>query len=562
MRITIYSFLLGAGILLNANFIFCQQLDHKTLESSIQQVVNKVSGATVAVTSYDSVGGNKKGPTFSAVVVNPEGYILTAAHAASANQIYQVAFPDGKEVLAIGLGSIKDIDAAIIKILPAGNWPYAEMGWSSTLLPYQPCISMGYPANMRQTGHPLVRFGYVTESPLNPGFLCNTALMEPGDSGGPLFDLNGRVIGIHSRIAQSMDANFEVPVDEFRKYWDKLIKAEIYYSAKRLDSQKIESAPAQYLGKSIPALENLHENFPSLLSTVGSTYLTISSRIKGEENSALGTLIAMANDNVQNNSYIISKSSIVGDDSIFVSWKTKSFSAKVIARDSSNDLVLLSIPSKLTGGINILSGSFAKEKYNSAGKFLLSPGTNYSTARVSVLSTPAISFIPAGWNSYLGVTTVANKNALRIEKIEPGSAARFSKLKTGDRIVSINGVKVSTSEELDWEISTYQPLTSILLKGKRHGFGFSKRIPLKARRSQTAPEHLGEQFEGGKSMRRDGFRKTFIHDARLFPSECGGPVFDAEGQFIGINIARVCRTSSIGIPAEVVKNFVRAALKI
>jgi serine protease Do len=561
MRITIYSFFLGAGILLNTNFLFSQQLDYKTLESSIQQVVNKVSVATVAVTSYDSVKESKKGPTFSAVVVNPEGYILTAAHAASANQTYQVVFPDGKKVMAIGLGSIKDIDAAIIKILPAGNWPHAEMGWSSTLVPFQPCISMGYPANMRQTGHPLVRFGYVTESPLNPGYLCNTALMEPGDSGGPLFDMNGRVIGIHSRIAQSMDANFEVPVDAFRKYWNKLIKAEIYYSAKSLDTQKIEPTPVQYLGKSIPALENFHENFSALLSAVESTSLNITSKLKGEENSALGTLISIEKEGISNSSYLISKSSIVGDDSIFVSWKKKTFPAKVIKRDSLNDLVLLEIPSKLTGGVNIISGSFDKEKYSSAGKFLVSPGTNYATARVSVLSTPAISYIP-GWNSWFGAFTVEYKNALTIKKLETGSAAMFAKLKKGDRIVSINGVKVKTSEELDWEISTYKPLTNIRLKGKRHGFGFTKNIELKALRVQTAPEHLGEQFEGGKSLRKDGFRKTFIHDARLYPSECGGPVFDAEGNFIGINIARVCRTSSIGIPAEQVRIFVKAALKI
>jgi serine protease Do len=561
MRITIYSFLLGAGLLLNANLLFSQQLDYKKLESSIQQVVNKVSVATVAVTSYDSVTGNKKGPTFSAVVVSPEGYILTAAHAANPNQTYQVVFPDGKKVMAIGLGSMKDNDAAIIKILPAGNWPYAEMGWSSTLIPFQPCISMGYPANMRQTGHPLVRFGYVTESPLNPGFLCNTALMEPGDSGGPLFDMNGRVIGIHSRIAQSMDANFEVPVDIFRKYWNNLIKAEFYLFSKSVDTQKIASMPAQYLGTSIPALENLHESFSPLLSTIESSCLNIASKRKGIENSALGTLISTPNNAAQNQSYIISKSSIVGDDSIFVSWKKRSFSAKVIARDSSNDLVLLAIPSQLTGGIQ-LSGSYAKERYSSAGKFLLSPGTNYASARVSVLGSPAISFIPAGWNSWLGVITTEKKNAVTIQQVEPGSAAKFSKLKAGDRILSINGVTVNTNEELDWEISTYPPQTTIRLKGKRHGFGFTRKITLKGRRPQTTPEHLGEQFEGGKSLRRDGFRKTFIHDARLLPSECGGPVFDAEGHFIGVNIARVSRTSSIGIPAEQIRIFVQAALKI
>jgi serine protease Do len=47
-----------------------------------------------------------------------------------------------------------------------------------------------------------------------------------GDSGGPLFDLGGKVIGIHSRIGGSLASNMHVPVDTYRDTWDKLVAKE------------------------------------------------------------------------------------------------------------------------------------------------------------------------------------------------------------------------------------------------------------------------------------------------------------------------------------------------
>jgi S1-C subfamily serine protease len=51
-----------------------------------------------------------------------------------------------------------------------------------------------------------------------------------GDSGGPLFDMNGRIIGIHSRIGNSLAANVHVPVSTYRDHWDRLVKGEAWGS--------------------------------------------------------------------------------------------------------------------------------------------------------------------------------------------------------------------------------------------------------------------------------------------------------------------------------------------
>jgi serine protease Do len=67
---------------------------------------------------------------------------------------------------------------------------------------------------------------------------------------------------------------------------------------------------------------------------------------------------------------------------------------------------------------------------------------------------------------------------------------------------------------------------------------------------QKLTEHMSDHFAGGNSNRKDGFTNVFAHDARIMPDECGGPVPNAADGFLGINIARPGRTSTIAIPAE------------
>lgn len=79
--------------------------------------------------------------------------------------------------------------------------PYAQMGESKSLVKNQPCLSISYPSGQRARLAPVVRFGHLVRDGGGTKMLQSTALMEPGDSGGPLFDLNGRVVGIHSRTS-------------------------------------------------------------------------------------------------------------------------------------------------------------------------------------------------------------------------------------------------------------------------------------------------------------------------------------------------------------------------
>lgn len=129
--------------------------------------------------------------------------------------------------------------------------------------------------------------------------------------------------------------------------------------------------------------------------------------------------------------------------------------------------------------------------------------------------------------------------------------------------MSIDGVKIRTIENFGWAIASRKPSTIIRYKGKRHGIGYTRKIVIRGKAFlNLGMVHVADQFEAGINSRSEGFEKVFIHDAKLYPSECGGPVFDSEGRFMGINIARTCRVSSVAIPAEEVRGFVKNALKL
>ena len=87
----------------------------------------------------------------------------------------------------------------------------------------------------------MLRVGRILESTDN--VVRTDCTLVGGDSGGPLFDLDGKVIGIHSRIGFTILSNFHVPVTTFRDTWDRLAKGDEWASTK-LASRKIASNAA------------------------------------------------------------------------------------------------------------------------------------------------------------------------------------------------------------------------------------------------------------------------------------------------------------------------------
>ncbi|MGA0040252.1 MAG: S1C family serine protease [Pirellulales bacterium] len=189
--------------------------DLQSLQTEVLKTIDRVRPAVVNISG--------RGSGFSGVIVSAEGHVLSAGHAVSPGARYRLTLPDGRQLRGIGKGSNPRTDAALIQISdPPADLPYVSMGDSAALVTNQPCFGLSYPGGPKASNEPVARFGRVVRSRSSRGMLQSSVLMEPGDSGGPLFDLNGCVIGIHSRIGRSMDRNYEVPIDVFRACWNEL----------------------------------------------------------------------------------------------------------------------------------------------------------------------------------------------------------------------------------------------------------------------------------------------------------------------------------------------------
>lgn len=543
-------------------FAQVNRVDIKKLGRDIQQVVRKVYQASVLITPYDPSKDIALPGAFSGVVIDTAGIILSAAHAVKPDQLYQVNFADGKKRFARGLGRIVSNDAAMLKIVDKGTWVYAPMGWSSTLQKGTPCISIAYPGTV-EAKTPTIRFGYVAEAESKNGFMRSTCLMEPGDSGGPLFDMKGRVIGLHSRVELSLDDNFEIPVDTYRKYWNALMDPQSYTS---LPTENTLASPTSNSDLKVMAgITQLNDNLSkALINQLGTACVKIKSPYKGKgiPIHVLGTLIKpdglSASGNWKNKSFIVTKSSMISNVVSVEVAANKEVPAQIIARDVANDLVLLTIDQPLNEGIKLSSISNDVVQFSDLGKSLVSPVADDKMV-FSILGNTQLNIKKVPSTAYIGLNTKLSDGKVTVASLMPGGPASKAKISLGDELLSINGKPVHGESDLREEIESYISNDTVNLAFSRNGVREEKRVAVKMNQSGLEM-HIAYRFLDGRSERYSGFNNIIIHDGRLKPAEYGGPLFDANGKFYGINIARLSRTSSLTIPAEVIRNFVKGEL--
>lgn len=210
----------------------------KSLQSTVKGVVDKCTPATVAVLYGSSAG--------SGVIVNEDGLVLTAAHVIrdyeapkkgslegkavpfKAGSIVQIMLPDGKKVEGKTLGINEGMDSGMVQITDKGpnngKWPFMPIAKSGDTQKGQWVVSLGHPNGPKDGRSPVARLGRIQGS--TKSVLRTDCTLVGGDSGGPLFDLKGNVIGIHSRIGLPISQNLHVQSDQFKNDWDKLVAGE------------------------------------------------------------------------------------------------------------------------------------------------------------------------------------------------------------------------------------------------------------------------------------------------------------------------------------------------
>ena len=188
----------------------------RELQAKVQKVVKTRTAATVSLVS------TRNGASGSGIIVSADGLILTAAHVIAGSAEMTVIFPDGRQAKAEVLGANFTRDAAMARLVGEETWPFAEIGDSKDLAVGDFVVAMGHPKGYDPTRRPPVRFGRVmTKGGLD--FVTTDCTLIGGDSGGPLFDLEGRVVGIHSNIGPDRQINNHAGLAGFKSSWDQML---------------------------------------------------------------------------------------------------------------------------------------------------------------------------------------------------------------------------------------------------------------------------------------------------------------------------------------------------
>ena len=155
----------------------------------------------------------------SGFIIDASGYVLTNAHVIAEMARIVIKLKDGSEYTATIVGSDRHTDIALLKIDADAPLPTVQIGNSDTVKVGQWVAAVGSPYGLDQT----VTAGIISALRRRlPGdryvpFIQTDAAVNPGNSGGPLMDLDGNVIGINSQIVSPVQAyvgaSFAIPIN-------------------------------------------------------------------------------------------------------------------------------------------------------------------------------------------------------------------------------------------------------------------------------------------------------------------------------------------------------------
>jgi serine protease DegQ len=194
--------------------------------STAERVYSLIAPSVVLITTREATESESDEGVGSGVVLDQSGNILTSLHVVQGASEIEVIFADGTRSKATVAGTLGDKDIAVLKTeAPPPNLVPATLGSPATLQVGDEAIVVGNPFGLRHTVTAGVISGLDrsfklpnTEEPID-GLIQFDAAANPGNSGGPVLNRAGEVVGIVTALANPTDQRvfigigFAVPID-------------------------------------------------------------------------------------------------------------------------------------------------------------------------------------------------------------------------------------------------------------------------------------------------------------------------------------------------------------
>ncbi len=460
----------------------------------------------------------------SGTIITSDGYIATCEHHQRPfGETLTVHLSDGRSVAGKVLGSDPVVDVGLMKITEVGPWPHVPLGKSVEMKPGDACVSLGFPVH-RPDGkgprwrEPLYRAGRILNISLAPGSIAASGTMYGGDSGGGLFDADGRLIGIHHGQLGGQNRDSEM----VWRAGGELIENRWAFLAAR---EPHEILPPVGLGRTAEIFLRAIGDQPPITVEV----------LNGEKRCSFGTV-------VDGGGWVLTKASELGDTVQCRLADGRRFSADVRGVVREHDLALLKLNADGLPSV--------------AWAFDASPAAGALVAAIRLHGSPAIGVVSqsvhavpreTGWLFIGGVRDSVNG----VEVADDSDAVKNGEtIRKGDVIVSLEGQPIP-------DFKTYLALTEKPDVGVAPVFaGDPLRIKVR-RENELLDLRMRVRPEVNmpdRSLRRSGFPNVFSTDAHVSRDDCGGPVVNRRGDVAGILIAQDGNERSYVVPASVARD--------
>lgn len=471
------------------------------------------------------------GDTCSGIVISPQGHVLTVAHGLGSGSTHiRVTGWDGRTCTAETIVVDQKKDLAVLQ---CAEWGGASAGTSAPSVcvtarriatsPEMPVIGCGWPAFGGPQNHGQLRLGKIQSQSEND--LRTDCLLSTGDSGGPLLNLQGHLIGLHRRIGLAADANYHIPLPVLQEFLSghSALKSLLQSCSGRLellrpeDLRPPDTASLAGIRKQLLRLVDHESGFAGHGILVGpGRGVVVANSIAGSDSPAIlgdGTelLLKLAGpaDLKRNFCSVITESETAGG-------------RKLRGATATIGMIVFSVwLSPEEGTLQIRGPGIISQD-------------NHSEPRAGVI---------------LGMKLQAKTSGIRVIDVLPAGPAQEAGLQAGDTLLTVNSAAVANTDLLRQVLEPFQPGDRIAIRYQREDV---------QRQTQIVAQHdPAELFDrriyldgraGPLSLRRTGLQQMISHDLAILPSECGSVLITAKGEVIGLNISRIARQCVLTAP--------------